>query len=57
VGTLVRSGRPGTNNTPFSGRIGRRALAPGSYVAVITATNGAGRTSRPREVRFSIMPG
>jgi PKD repeat protein len=57
VGTLVRRGRPGTNNTPFSGRIGRRALAPGSYVAVITATNRAGRTSRPREVRFSIMPG
>jgi hypothetical protein len=52
-GTLVRRGKRGLNRVRFSGRIGRKALAPGRYVATI-------RTSRklpPKRVRFRIVPG
>jgi len=44
-GTLTRSGNAGQNTTPFSGRVGSRALPPGSYRATITATNTAGVSS------------
>jgi Domain of unknown function (DUF4394) len=56
VGTLRRSNRPaGRNEFPFSGRIGRRALAPGGYRARITATDPAGNRSRARRGRFTIV--
>jgi hypothetical protein len=54
-GTLVRaSAGPGDVTVPFSGRIGRRALPPGSYLATVTAIDGAGNRSKPARVRFAI---
>jgi hypothetical protein len=56
AGTLRRaSERPGTDSVKFSGRIGRRALKPGSYRATITATDASGNASKPRSVSFRII--
>jgi hypothetical protein len=53
-GTLHRSGKAGVNRIPFSGRIARKPLAPGSYKATLTAT--AFRlASRPRTMNFRIV--
>ena len=55
-GTLVRAGRgPGKVSIPFSGRIGATRLAPGSYVASVTAIDAAGNRSRPRTVTFTVV--
>ena len=52
--TLIRSGHAGLNRVTFSGRIGRRPLAPGRYEAAFTAINSAGRSSTAR-LRFSVV--
>jgi FG-GAP-like repeat/FG-GAP repeat len=52
-GTLRRSGKRGPNSVRFSGRIGRRALAPGRYRATIST----GRKAPPRRVLFRIVAG
>ena len=55
VGTLTRArALPGARSLAFSGRIGRRALAPRRYTAVLTASNGAGR-SNPVSLAFVIV--
>jgi hypothetical protein len=54
VGTLTRSGLTGVNRIRFTGRIGRRALRPGRYRAVITAIDAAGNRSVPRSARFRV---
>jgi hypothetical protein len=54
LGTLIRTAVAGVNRTNFSGRLGTRALALGSYTALITVTNVAG-TSAPRTVAFKIV--
>ncbi len=54
VGRLKRNGVKGTNRVRFSGRIGRRALRPGRYRAVITATDAAGNRSTPKRARFRV---
>jgi hypothetical protein len=55
VGTLTRAGeRSGPGRLPFSGRIGRRALRPGAYRALLTASNREGR-SRPVALAFVIV--
>jgi len=43
AGTLVRTSRAGRNQVPFSGRVGRRALAAGRYVATIAARDASAR--------------
>ena len=53
-GELRRTGRAGHNTVPFSGRIGSRALAPGSYRARIRAANAAG-ASGPRTTSFRVV--
>ena len=55
VGTLRRQGLAGPNRVRFTGRIGRRALRPGRYRAVITATDAAGNRSAPVAARFRIV--
>jgi Divergent InlB B-repeat domain len=55
VGTLTRRSKTGRNTIAFSGRIGRKALAPASYRATITARAGTGPTSKPRSVTFTIV--
>jgi hypothetical protein len=55
AGSLTRSGKAGANSLRFSGRLGRKALKPGAYRAVITATDAAGNRSAPKVVRFRIV--
>jgi hypothetical protein len=56
VGTLVRtSAGPGALAIAFSGRIGRTALAPDTYVATVVAIDGAGNRSRPVRVAFTVV--
>ncbi len=55
AGTLTRANvRQGLTAIAFSGRIGRRALRPGFYEAVVTASNATGR-SRAVALRFTIV--
>jgi hypothetical protein len=54
TGTLTRAATNGANSTTFTGRIGRRALPPGTYRAIITATDAAGNRSTPTAARFRI---
>ena len=52
-GVLRRRGKRGVNSVRFSGRIGRRALKPGRYRAIIST----GPKVPPRTVRFRIVAG
>jgi hypothetical protein len=55
VGVLTRRAGKGANTLAFSGRIGRKALAPGSYRLTLTARDAAGNASRPRTLTFAIV--
>jgi DNA-binding beta-propeller fold protein YncE len=58
AGRLTRRDLPaGSNAIPFSGRIGRRALAHGRYRATITATDPAGNRSAPSRATFAVARG
>jgi hypothetical protein len=57
IGKLVRSASAGANALRFSGRIGAKALRPGKYRAVITATDAAGNRSAPRRLSFQVVRG
>lgn len=39
----------------FTGRIGRKALKPGSYRATVTAKDAAGNASKPSTTNFTIV--
>ena len=54
VGTLTRRSLQGPNRVSFTGRIGRRALAPSSYRATLTAKDAAGNISKPSTASFTI---
>lgn len=54
-GTLTRISHQGANSIAFSGRIGSRPLAPGTYEATLTATDPARNTSKPKTVFFTII--
>jgi DNA-binding beta-propeller fold protein YncE len=55
LGALTRSHEAqGADVVAFSGRIGRRALSPGAYRAVLSASNGAGR-SRSVALAFAVV--
>ena len=45
----------GTNKHRFSGRIGRKRLKPGRYVATLVARDVAGNTSKPKRLTFMIL--
>jgi hypothetical protein len=58
VGTLaVAAPAPAATSchTRFSGRIGGKALEPGSYRALLTAVDAAGRTSKQAQVSFEVL--
>jgi hypothetical protein len=56
AGTLTRKNQnKGKNTTKFSGRIGKRALRPGSYRATIEATDATGNRSTVKKVGFKIV--
>jgi hypothetical protein len=55
VGTLARTSEAlGTDRVPFTGRIGRHALAGAHYTATLTARNAAG-ASKPVSLAFVIV--
>jgi len=54
---LTRRLASGRRAVPFSGRIGRRALAIGRYRVTVTAIDASRNASRPRTVFFTIVPG
>jgi PKD repeat protein len=53
-GKLTRTGVPGANRIPFSGRIGKRALPPGSYRARLTPKRDT-LAGAAKDVRFKIV--
>jgi hypothetical protein len=57
VAAFGAEGVAGPNAQRFSGRIGRRTLAPGPYRALVTATDAAGNRSAAATVRFTVLPG
>jgi hypothetical protein len=55
VGTLTRAKEPkGSDAVAFSGRLGHKAFAPGSYTATLTAT-AAGVPSLPAKLSLTIL--
>ena len=56
VGKLSRSAKAGTGVVRFTGRFGKRLLAPRSYRLVVTATKGREK-SRPKHVTFKVKRG
>jgi hypothetical protein len=54
-GTLRRTLSAGDRSVRFSGRIGRRKLAPGRYLATVRATDEAGNKSSKKTVRFRVV--
>jgi hypothetical protein len=57
AGELRVAARAGANAIRFDGRVAGRVLRPGSYTLTITAADALGRTSPPRRVPFTILPG
>ena len=57
IGTLRRAGKAGKNSVKFTGRLGRKALAVGSYRAVIGATDAAGNKAKTKTLSFRIVKG
>ena len=55
LGTLKRKSAAGTRVVAFSGRLGRRALRPGRYRAVLTAVDAAKNRSKPRRLGFKVV--
>jgi hypothetical protein len=54
-GAISRKGAAGPNALPFSGRIGKKALATGSYRAVLVGVDIAGNRSKSKTVAFKIV--
>ncbi len=55
LGALTRAGKAGANQIPFSGRLGSRALTPGSYLARASATPATTPPSTA-SASFKILP-
>lgn len=55
VGTLRRRSLQGASTKAFTGRIGRRKLAPGAYRAAVTARDAAGNGSSVATARFTLV--
>jgi hypothetical protein len=54
-GTLTRRAAAGNNRVAFTGRIGRKALPLGSYLATITPFSSIGEAGVPRTASFKIV--
>jgi hypothetical protein len=56
AGTLTRKKtKAGANKVPFTGRLGKRALKPGTYRATLVATAPDGRKSKPLRLTFRVV--
>ncbi len=54
VGSFTKKGALGTNKASFSGRFGRRFLAPRRYLATVTSSAGGVR-AKARTVSFTVL--
>jgi hypothetical protein len=54
-GSIQRLAGPGPVEIAFSGRIGTKALQPGSYRALVTAQDAAGNTSAQNTLTFKVV--
>ena len=53
---LTRRGlRAGRRAVALSGRVGKKALAPGTYRLTVTATDAAGNRSNPVRLLFTVV--
>jgi len=55
TGAFVQNAAAGATTKPFSGRIGTKRLAPGSYQATLVARDAARNASVPKVLRFKIV--
>jgi hypothetical protein len=55
TGTLTRASASGATKLAFSGRIGKKALKPGTYHAVVSAVDAAGNASSERTIAFKVV--
>jgi hypothetical protein len=56
VGSLTRRRtKAGANKVPFTGRLGKKALATGTYRATLVATDAAGHHSQARTATFVVV--
>lgn len=54
-GTLTRTSHAGLNRVAFTGRVGGKTLKPGSYQAMLSATDAAGNVSARKTITFKIV--
>ena len=54
-GSFTHRDAVGTNRFHFTGRVGGRALAPGSYRLIATPKNATGNVGHPRQTLFRIV--
>jgi hypothetical protein len=55
IGTFTQDGAAGRNTKRWLGKIGSKALPPGTYRASVVATDTAGNASAPRRLTFRIV--
>ena len=55
IGAFAQQASAGKNSKKFSGRIGKKKLAPGKYRATLLATDAAGNRSQARQVAFRVV--
>lgn len=57
AGAVTRGVKAGSGKVALSGRLGRKAMAAGTYRATLVATDAAGNRSKPVVVKFTIVKG
>jgi hypothetical protein len=55
IGAFAVASKAGRNRHAFSGRVGRKRLKPGRYLAVLVATDAGGLSSSPRRLKFKVV--
>jgi DNA-binding beta-propeller fold protein YncE len=55
IGAFAVASKAGRNRHAFSGRVGRKRLKPGRYLAVLVATDAGGLSSSARRLKFKVV--
>jgi hypothetical protein len=54
IGSLTAAGRSGANTIAFKGKVGKKSLRPGAYLASFVARDAAGNLSAAKTVTFTV---